>query len=225
MATVQANQVKKAFPLGGRKIGVLEDLTHTFLANKLTTIQGASGAGKTTLLQILGGIEPPEEGQVLLDGCDLYAMREGARARLRNRRIGFVFQSYHLLPELTALENVLLPGAIGRRDVRARARELLTHVGLADRLEHRPSELSGGEQQRVAIARALINEPDLLLADEPTGNLDSVTGHAVLELMLQVQSERGLTAILVTHDGAVAARGAERLQLVDGRIFHTKGEQ
>ena len=218
MQSFEAINLKKEFSLGPNHIGVLESVSYQFSVGQLTTIQGASGAGKTTLLQILGGLEKPDVGEVKVDGQSLYALNSDALSEFRNRRVGFVFQSYYLLPELTALENVMLAAMIGRKLAKVRALDLMEKVGLAHRLEHRPSELSGGEQQRVAIARALMNQPDLILADEPTGNLDIQTGKRVLDLLLDLQQREGLTAVLVTHDGGIAACGKHWLQLKEGRL-------
>jgi len=185
-------------------------------------IVGASGAGKTTLLHLLGGLDSPESGEVSLDGMSVFRLSGTERARMRNERIGFVFQSYNLLPELDALENVCLPALLGRglRDaVQARGTELLRAVGLGARLEHRPSELSGGEQQRVAVARAMMNRPSLLLADEPTGNLDSKTGEAILELLWRLRAEAGTTLVMVTHDTHIARRGDRVMEIADGRVL------
>ncbi|MBX7157659.1 MAG: ABC transporter ATP-binding protein [Verrucomicrobiae bacterium] len=218
MKSFEAKNIKKTFTLGHNQIGVLSSVTYSFLQGQLTTIQGASGTGKTTLLQILGGLEKPDEGEVLLDNQSLYRLGKNALSELRNRRIGFIFQFYYLLPELSALENVMLAAMIGGKGAKERAHLLLDQVGLSHRMEHRPSELSGGEQQRVAIARALMNQPDLILADEPTGNLDVQTGKRVLDLLLDLQQREGLTAVLVTHDGGIAACGTQQLQLKDGQL-------
>lgn len=188
---------------------------------------GASGAGKSTLLHIIGLLEQPTEGEVLLEGVDAWALSATERARLRNRSLGFVFQFYHLLPELTAVENVTLPARIsaahgkppfGLAEAKQRAVESLSKFGLADRLDHRPSQLSGGEQQRVAIARALLLDPPILIADEPTGNLDTATGDRVLKLLLEEQETRGLSMILVTHDPRIAETCDRVLAIQDGQI-------
>jgi predicted ABC-type transport system involved in lysophospholipase L1 biosynthesis ATPase subunit len=184
-------------------------------------IVGASGAGKSTLLHLLGGLDAPSAGDVSLDGVSLFEMSGVERTRLRNEKLGFVFQSYNLLPELDALENVCLPAMLqagNRAEERARGAELLKAVGLGERSEHRPTELSGGEQQRVAIARALMNRPGLLLADEPTGNLDSKTGEAILDLLWRMRQESGTTLVMVTHDEHIAKRGERILEIADGRI-------
>ena len=193
-------------------------------AGETVAITGKSGAGKSTLLHILGGLDRPTSGRVLFGGRDMYAAGERERSALRASQIGFVFQAYHLLPELTVRENVLLP-ALGLRGaflhggkLRSRAMELLGMVGLSERAGHRPNELSGGEQQRVALARALMNEPKLLLADEPTGNLDSQTGEEVLRLLFGLVAERGLTLLMVTHNDDVAARCSRTSVLRDGVV-------
>jgi lipoprotein-releasing system ATP-binding protein len=187
----------------------------------VTVIVGASGAGKSTLLHLLAGLDTPTAGDVTFEGASLLTMSASARARLRNERVGFIFQSYNLLPELDALENVCLPGLLARQGpagLQERGRQLLAAVGLADRAEHRPAELSGGEQQRVAIARALVNRPRLLLADEPTGNLDSKTSAAILDLLWRLHAESGTTMVVVTHDEHIAQRSQRVLEIRDGRI-------
>jgi predicted ABC-type transport system involved in lysophospholipase L1 biosynthesis ATPase subunit len=184
--------------------------------NEAVFLSGASGAGKTTLLYTLAGLERPESGTVEFEGRRLYSGSSAMQARLRNEKMGFVFQGYFLLPELTALENVLLPAMIARRPTRSFAEESLAAVGLSDRMQHLPAELSGGEQQRVAIARALTNNPDIIFADEPTGNLDSKTGDAIIDLLLNLARERNKTLLVVTHDARLAARGDRQLHIKDG---------
>ncbi len=184
--------------------------------NEAVFLSGASGAGKTTLLYTLAGLERPESGTVEFEGCRLYRGSSAMQARLRNEKMGFVFQGYFLLPELTALENVLLPAMIRRRATRSDAEESLAAVGLGDRMQHLPAELSGGEQQRVAIARSLTNNPDMIFADEPTGNLDSTTGDAIIDLLLNLARERNKTLLVVTHDARLAARGDRQLHIKDG---------
>jgi ABC-type lipoprotein export system ATPase subunit len=184
-------------------------------------LRGASGTGKSTLLHLIGGLDTANAGDIVFNGQKLSNFSEGQLTRFRNRSVGFVFQAYHLLPELTALENVCLTARISRSPagrVEERARELLGRVGLAGRLDHKPSELSGGEQQRVAIARALINEPELLLADEPTGNLDSKTGLEIIELLKGLRQEKNMTLVIATHDEKVAAHAERVIQLVDGNV-------
>jgi predicted ABC-type transport system involved in lysophospholipase L1 biosynthesis ATPase subunit len=177
---------------------------------------GASGAGKTTLLYTLAGLERPESGTVEFEGRRLYTGSSASQAEIRNRKMGFVFQGYFLLPELTALENVMLPGLIRGKTNRASGQASLADVGLADRLHHLPAELSGGEQQRVAIARALTNDPDIIFADEPTGNLDSKTGDAIIELLLELARTRKKTLLVVTHDARLAELGDRQLHIADG---------
>jgi putative ABC transport system ATP-binding protein/lipoprotein-releasing system ATP-binding protein len=179
---------------------------------------GASGAGKTTLLYTIAGLETPEAGTVEFEGRSLYGLSGNALARLRNERMGFVFQSYFLLPELTALENVLLPSMIGGKNGESRAKDLLDRVGLKDRMDHLPAELSGGEQQRVAIARSLVNDPSILFADEPTGNLDSKNGEVIIALLLDLAKADGRTLAVVTHDDRLAARGDRLVRIVDGLL-------
>ena len=216
-----ARGVRKSYLMGGRPLEVLRDIELTVARGEFLAVRGASGAGKSTLLHLLGGLDLPSAGEIIFDGADLRALPARALARLRNRRVGFVFQAYHLLPELSALENVALPARMARAspgDAAARGRALLERVGLGRRLEHRPYELSGGEQQRVAIARALINGPDLILADEPTGNLDSRTGEEIIHLLCALREERQATLIMATHDARIAARAPRALELVDGSM-------
>src|SRR5712692_10170608 len=202
--------------MGSRRIEVLRGISMEVAPGEIIFICGASGAGKTTLLYTLAGLERPQSGTVEFEGRNLYNGSSASQARFRNKKMGFVFQGYFLLPELTALENVSLPGMIGRRSMRDKAQESLRAVGLADRLQHLPTELSGGEQQRVAIARALTNDPDIIFADEPTGNRDSKTGDAIVDLLLSVARERNKTLLVVTHDTRLAARGDRQLQIKDG---------
>ncbi|MDB6132219.1 MAG: transporter related [Verrucomicrobiales bacterium] len=204
--------------VGGNKIEVLRGVDLKVAHGERVFLCGPSGAGKTTLLYVLGGLEKPDSGEVRLRGESVYGGSDSRQAVLRNRAIGYVFQNYLLLPELTALENVLLPAMIGGRTAKARARDLLGQVGLSGRLDHLPAQLSGGEQQRVAIARALINDPEVLFADEPTGNLDSKTGGEVMNLLLSVVAEAGKTLMVVTHDTRLAGRGDRMLVLRDGML-------
>ena len=202
-----AEGLGKAYPLPKGELRVFEGLDFELKRGELAAVMGASGVGKTTLLNLLGGLDRPTEGRVYLDGEDLFAGDDREVASIRNRKIGFVFQVYHLLPEFTALENVSFPPMIGgtpRKEAFRRAAELLREVGLEDKVPSRPSQLSGGEQQRVAIARALVNGPRLLLADEPTGNLDWKTGEKVLRLVLDLHERKGLSSILVTHNEKIA---------------------
>lgn len=215
---LRASQVKRSFKVGRNRIQVLRGISLDVSSGESVFLCGASGAGKTTLLYTLAGLERPEEGEVEFEGASIYRIGEDRLSRLRNTRMGFVFQAYFLLPELTALENVLLPAMISRRDARDAAAALLERVGLGDRLSHLPSELSGGEQQRVAIARSLINNPGILFADEPTGNLDSKTGTAIVELLLGLVREDGRTLLVVTHDERLAASGDRVLHVRDGLL-------
>lgn len=200
---------------------VLQDVSLEVARGEVVSIVGASGAGKTTLLQILGSLSRPDGGRVEVDGTDLFALGDRALSEFRNRRIGFVFQFHHLLPEFTALENVCLPGLIGgrdRREVEAQAVELLDMMGLSARRDHKPAELSGGEQQRTAIARALINTPAVLLADEPSGNLDSTNREEIHRLFFELRERFGQTVVIVTHDERLAARADRMITMRDGRI-------
>ncbi len=215
---IVARELRRSFQLGARKIEVLRGISVEIARGEAVFLCGASGAGKTTLLYTLAGLERPEAGTVLFEGVDFYARGEGAAALIRNTRIGFVFQGYFLLPELTALENVLLPSRIGGRVKPEAAERALERVGLADRMQHLPAELSGGEQQRVAIARSFINEPGVIFADEPTGNLDSKTGESIIELLLGLVREGGTTLVVVTHDSHLALRGDRRIEIHDGRL-------
>ncbi|KAB0577047.1 ATP-binding cassette domain-containing protein [Ideonella dechloratans] len=203
---------------------ILHDISFTLRARESAAIVGASGSGKSTLLGLLAGLDVPSEGSVRLDGEDLFALDEDARAALRARALGFVFQSFQLLANRTALENVMLPLELaGRRDARAAATDMLQRVGLGQRLGHYPRLLSGGEQQRVALARAFVVQPKVLLADEPTGSLDHATGEKVMELMFELNRERGTTLVLVTHDRAIAAR-CDRQLLIDAGRLAAQGE-
>ena len=200
---------------------ILHDIDFELGARQSVAIVGASGSGKSTLLSIVAGLDVPSSGQVLLAGHALFTLDEDARAELRARQLGFVFQSFQLLANLNALENVMLPlELLGRHDARRRATEMLGRVGLASRLGHYPKVLSGGEQQRVALARAFVVEPAVLLADEPTGSLDFATGHTVMELMFEMNREAGTTLVLVTHDSAIAARCERQLRIEAGRLVN-----
>lgn len=215
---LQATDLKRSFQIGKNRIDVLRGISLEIRRGETVFFCGASGAGKTTLLYTVAGLERPESGKVHFEGTDVYAMGSDRLASLRNRRMGFIFQSYFLLPELTALENVTLPSMMGGRPNPEKAKALLERVGLKDRLQHLPSELSGGEQQRVAIARSLINDPTVLFADEPTGNLDSHTGESIIELLLGVAQEDKRTLLVVTHDQNLAQRGDRLLRIEDGVI-------
>ncbi len=213
-----ATELRRSFRIGSRRIDVLRGISLSVNHGEAVFLCGASGAGKTTLLYTLAGLERPESGTVEFEGCRLYTGSSSSQARMRNLKMGFVFQGYFLLPELTALENVLLPGMIsgqGKRDV---AEASLHDVGLGERMHHLPAELSGGEQQRVAIARALTNDPDIIFADEPTGNLDSKTGEVIIELLLQLARSRNKTLLVVTHDSRLAELGDRQLHIVDGLL-------
>jgi putative ABC transport system ATP-binding protein/lipoprotein-releasing system ATP-binding protein len=215
---VVARNLYRSFQLGTRKVEVLRGVSLEIDRGESVFLVGASGAGKTTLLYTLAGLERPESGTVTFEGRELYRAGETSQARHRNERIGFVFQGYFLLPELTALENTLLPTMIGKHASEDRAIHALESVGLKDRLHHLPAELSGGEQQRVAIARALINDPSVVFADEPTGNLDSHTGEKIVELLLELVRASGRTLVVVTHDPKLAERGDRRLEMRDGLL-------
>lgn len=218
---ITARGLRKTYALGRRSLEVLSGVDLTVDRGEFLALRGASGAGKSTLLHLLGGLDTPNAGEILFAGRNLVALSNGAMAEFRNRSVGFIFQSYHLLPELDALENVCLPARMARlrvEDCVPRARQLLERVGLKERVDHKPYELSGGEQQRVAIARALINEPALILADEPTGNLDSHTGEDIINLLCAIQQERQATLIVATHDAKVAARAPRVINLVDGLV-------
>jgi lipoprotein-releasing system ATP-binding protein len=226
-ALIAARGIVKSFQIAERELRVLHGVDIEVGRGELVALMGASGAGKSTLIQILGLLDEPTSGEVFLDGQSAWRLPMIERALLRNRSIGFVFQFYHLLPELTAIENVLLPAMIGNghgeyrkraRQFKDRARSMLVKFGLEKRLDHRPAQLSGGERQRVAIARALFLDPKLVIADEPTGNLDSATGERVLELLLTEQRERGLSLLLVTHDERLAARCQRVVRMEDGRV-------
>jgi predicted ABC-type transport system involved in lysophospholipase L1 biosynthesis ATPase subunit len=218
---IQTSDLRQSFRIGDRQLDVLRGISLEIWAGAAAFLVGASGAGKTTLLYTMAGLEPPKSGKVIFEGQSVYDLGRRGQARLRNSRMGFVFQGYFLLGELTALENVLLPAMIGggqRREQAARAAELLYEVGLGDRLHHLPLELSGGEQQRVAIARALINDPSVIFADEPTGNLDSQAGNAIMDLLLALVREKRKTLLVVTHDMSLAGRGDRTLEMRDGRL-------
>jgi len=218
---LSARGLKKTYVMGQRSLEVLRGVDVAIARGDFVALRGASGTGKSTLLHLIGGLDMPNAGEIIFAGQNIASFSDRQLTDFRNRRVGFVFQAYHLLPELTALENVCLPARVARiatGNAAKRASELLARVGLKDRLDHKPSELSGGEQQRVAIARALINEPELLLADEPTGNLDSHTGGEIMELLQSLRTERQTTLVIATHDAKVAAAAPRVIELVDGRI-------
>ena len=208
-------------PNGSVPLSILQDIELAVMAGEAMAVVGASGSGKSTLLGLLAGLDTPTAGSVHLDGVDLFALDEDGRAALRKRLVGFVFQSFQLLASFTALENVMLPLELAERDdAEARARAMLARVGLGERLGHYPKFLSGGEQQRVALARAFVVEPRVLFADEPTGNLDAATGAGIIDLLFELNAERGTTLMLVTHDEMVARRCMRQIRLVGGRIVN-----
>ena len=218
---LQADAVEKSYFLGGKELAVLQGVTLELQAGEFVALQGASGSGKSTLLQLLGGLDRPTAGAILFGGEPLRVQTPAQSAEFRGSHVGFVFQAYHLLPDLDALENVQLPAQVLRRpqaESEQRARELLDIVGLSDRMDHRPSELSGGEQQRVAIARALMNKPEIVLADEPTGNLDTGTESEIIDLLKRMHAERQLTLLVATHDETVARAAQRVVHLKDGRV-------
>ena len=218
---VRAEGLTKQVATPDHTLVIVKAATFEVRAGEAVAILGASGSGKSTLLGLLAGLDVPTSGRVLIGEEDLFALDEDGRARLRGQMVGFVFQSFQLLPALTALENVMLPLELARgADAAARARRMLGEVGLGERLGHYPRQLSGGEQQRVAVARAFVTEPRLLFADEPTGNLDSETGEHVIELLFQMNRERGTTLVLVTHDAELAKRCDRRLHISAGAITH-----
>jgi lipoprotein-releasing system ATP-binding protein len=227
-ALLQARGIRKSFAIGSRRLEILHGVNLSLDAGERLCLMGSSGAGKSTLMHILGLLEQPSEGEVFLEGRSVWELPLGERARLRNRDLAFVFQFYHLLPELDAVENVLVPAMIThgyfayrarRGELRERAETLLADCGLKERLRHRPSQLSGGEQQRVAIARALFQEPKVILADEPTGNLDSATGERVLDLLFDLQGRHELSLLIVTHDERVASRCERVIYMDSGQIL------
>ncbi|MYH30767.1 MAG: ABC transporter ATP-binding protein [Acidobacteria bacterium] len=221
MPFLDVRGLSKSYPMGGRTLPVLRDLDLTVETGEMVAIMGASGVGKSTLLQLLGGLDRVREGRIEAAGVELTALDDDALTAFRNRRVGFVFQLHHLLPEFSALENVEMPMRIARRspaESRARAEALLREVGLGDRLAHRPGMLSGGEQQRVAVARALVMRPALLLADEPTGDLDESTGAAIHGLLLDMHRAHGLTSVVATHNERLAAACDRVLRLAGGGL-------
>lgn len=216
---IEVRGLKKSIRNGTRTVEILRGIDLVIPKGQFAAIMGASGSGKSTLLGLLAGLDSPSEGQVILDGVDISALVEDKLAEVRGSRIGFVFQSYQLIPTLTALENVMLPHELNARgDARGKAEALLRTVGLGDRMHHYPVQLSGGEQQRVALARAFVLDPPIVLADEPTGNLDTTNGQHVLALLTERQREAGTTLVLVTHDAQIAERADRRIQLRDGAV-------
>lgn len=218
---IHVTDLHKSFPMGEQTLPVLKGINLTIQRGELIAVVGASGAGKSTLLHILGLLDRPTKGTVQFEGQDLFGFSEAAQAEFRNKRIGFVFQFHHLLPEFTALENACMPALIQRRqpnEVENEAIAILKEVGLSERLHHKPGELSGGEQQRVAVARALLQKPDLVLADEPTGNLDTHTGEALFSLMRELNKARGTTFVIVTHNDKLSAQADRIVHMQDGQI-------
>ena len=221
-----ARRLTKEYASGASALAVLRDVSFTIPQGAFVAIVGPSGSGKTTLLGLLAGLDTPSGGGVILDGADLARMSEDERALLRGEKVGFIFQSFQLIPTLTALENVQVPLELrGDAGAGARARDLLARVGLRERYDHFPTQLSGGEQQRVAIARAFANRPRILFADEPTGNLDAATGARIVELLEELNRESGATVVIVTHDLALAARAGRQIRLADGVVVHDSDDE
>ena len=217
---IEARQLHRSYSIGHKTIEVLHGLDLHIRRGEHVFLCGPSGAGKTTLMYTLAGLEEPQQGRVLVDGEDIYALSLRKRALFRNRTMGFIFQNYMLMPELTALENASLATAIAGKEATQRVTALLEKVGLGDRLDHLPNELSGGEQQRVAIARALAHDPAIIFADEPTGNLDTRNGNQILDLLFLLAEEGGKTLVIVTHDARIASRGDRVLTIRDGIVEH-----
>ena len=227
MSLIELNEISKVYHMGQIEVHALRGVSMQVESGEMLAIMGASGSGKSTLMNVVGCLDQPSEGTYLLDGQNVGRLSDDRLAEIRNRQIGFVFQTFNLLPRTNALQNVTLPmiyDGVGLAERRERARQALTAVGLADRLRHAPNELSGGQQQRVAIARALVNEPSILLADEPTGNLDSTSGAEVMELLQTLHRERGITVILVTHDPEVARQTSRIIYLHDGQIVRQESQ-
>jgi len=219
---IHVANLSKSFGQGAKKVEVLKGITLTVCSGEAMAIYGSSGVGKSTFMHILGTLDRPTSGKVIYRGQDVFSMEGKALAAFRNREIGFIFQLYHLLPEFNALENTMMPALIRgmqRTKAAAKAEEILVEVGLGDRITHKPGELSGGEQQRVAVARSLILQPAVLLADEPTGNLDTKTGDAIHELLMGLNTEKGVTLIVVTHNHEIAGRMPRRIHMMDGKVF------
>jgi putative ABC transport system ATP-binding protein len=225
MPILEARRLTKVYRRGASEVRAVDGITLAVEPGEFMAIMGRSGSGKTTLLDLLGCLLRPTDGELEIDGRSVVGASDGELATIRRERIGFVFQEFNLIPSLTAIENVLLPLRYGarRRDAKARATELLELVGLASRASHRPTELSGGEQQRVAIARALVNEPAVVLADEPTGELDSATSDTLMETLRELNRERGVTMIIVTHDAGIAGATDRVVRLSDGRVVADEG--
>ena len=222
-AFIKVEGLSKSFKKGKGQVDVLKDVDLSIFRGEMVALKGVSGAGKSTLMHILGGLERPSQGKIFFDARDIYSMDDNSLSAFRNREIGFVFQFHHLLPEFSALENVVMPALVGREShgsAREKALIILDRVGLSHRLTHKPGELSGGEQQRVAIARALMMGPKVLLADEPTGNLDSKTGEEVFSLLAEVNREMGVTCVIVTHNETLASRLDRQFIVQDGRLIN-----
>jgi lipoprotein-releasing system ATP-binding protein len=232
-ALIETSQLRKSFTTKAGELQVLKGIDLSIKEGEMVSIVGASGVGKSTLLHILGTLDRPTSGNVLYNGADIFSQNEDALASFRNKTVGFVFQFHHLLPEFTALENVMMPGLINKgsrgqgfkessyKEIIIKAERLLAEMGLSERKGHRPGELSGGEQQRVAVARALILEPKVVLADEPTGNLDTATGEDLFNLLINLNKEKGITFIIVTHNESLSKHCHRTLRMVDGRIFQS----
>ena len=218
MSLITATNLHRGYTVGKKRIEVLRGIDLSIEKGEKVFLCGPSGAGKTTLMYTLAGLERPEQGTVHIDGTDLYKLSKRLQAKLRNARMSYIFQNYYLMPELTALENVMIPAMIGGKGNESAAKQTLDRVGLSHRYHHLPTELSGGEQQRVAIARALVNKPEIIFADEPTGNLDSKNGAQVMQLLLELTSEDHTTLVVVTHDMSLAKHGDRTLIVKDGNI-------
>jgi len=219
---IQLQQLSRSYRMGRETIKALDTVSLVIESGAFVSILGVSGSGKSTLLHLIGGLDRPSSGQVIVDDQDLRKLSDKELAQYRNRQVGFVFQQFNLMPTLTALENVALPlmlAGVSSGERSRRALSALKAVGLGDRIAHRPSELSGGEQQRVAIARAIVNEPRIVLADEPTGNLDSTTGHGIVELLSDLNASQGVSIIVATHDPVIAGHARQRVRLSDGRVI------
>jgi lipoprotein-releasing system ATP-binding protein len=219
---ILVENLSKSFGHGPKRIDVLKDISLIFRSGEAVAIYGASGVGKSTFMHILGTLDRPTAGRIIYRGQDLFSMEERALAAFRNREVGFIFQLHHLLPEFNALENTMMPAlirGIQRKEAAMKAEEILVEVGLGDRITHKPGELSGGEQQRVAVARSLILQPALMLADEPTGNLDTKTGRVIHDLLMRLNIEKRVTLIVVTHNPEIASGIPRRIQMVDGKVF------